>query len=559
MLTHLKINNVVLIEKLDLDFSKGLTIFSGETGAGKSILLDSLGLVLGARADTDLIRTGEQKLSVTANFEMKNKSSMFFKICAENEIEADEEIIIKRTLTVDGKSKIFLNDQPITLKLLKELGAYLVEIHGQFDNQGLLNSSTHIDVLDGFGGYEKELGEVQKAFVKYKELQKKLKMALESEEKARTQEETLNHFKNELETANVRVGEEKELSQKRTEMMHAEKLLESLNEAYNALSGQGLSAQIRHAMTSIDKVNRITENKYEGIAQALDSALVELDEATSEIESASEDISLSQNEINAVEERLFALKALARKHNCTIDDLPQVLEDICLKLKSIEQNSDDVIVFKKELIDAKNDYVSKALVVRQKREKTAAALEKKVEDELKFLKMGKAEFRVLIEHLNEDSFNEKGMDNICFEVKTNAGQAFGPLSKIASGGELARFMLALKVNLARQSGLETLIFDEVDSGIGGATAEAVGNRLYKLSQDVQVMAVTHSPQVAAFSTTHFKVSKETEAEKTTTSVQKLTDIQKKEEIARMLSGEKISDEARAAAEKLIKPEQKELF
>ncbi|MBR2299455.1 MAG: DNA repair protein RecN [Alphaproteobacteria bacterium] len=559
MLTHLKINDVVLIEKLDLDFSKGLTIFSGETGAGKSILLDSLGLVLGARADTDLIRTDEQKLSVTASFEMKNKASKFFKICAENELETDDEIIIKRTLTADGKSKIFLNDQPITLKLLKELGTCLVEIHGQFDNQGLLNAATHIDVLDAFGGYEKELFDVKKAFEKYKELQKKLKIALDSEEKARQEEDTLNHFKKELETANVHLGEEKELSQKRTEMMHAEKLLENFNEAYNALSGQGLSAQIRHAMSAIDKVNRITENKYQGIEEALDSALVQLDEATSEIESASEDISLSQNEINAVEERLFALKALARKHNCAIDDLPQVLEDICLKLKSIEQNSDDVIAFKKELIDAQNDYISKALIVRQKREKTAENLAQKVQDELKFLKMEKAEFRVLIENLNEDGFHEKGMDSVCFEVKTNAGQAFGPLSKIASGGELARFMLALKVNLAQKSGLETLIFDEVDSGIGGSAAEAVGNRLSKLSQDVQVMAVTHSPQVAAFSTTHFKVSKETKAEKTTTCVQKLTDIQKKEEIARMLSGEKISDEARAAAEKLIKPEQKELF
>jgi len=551
MLTRLQIENVVLIEKLVLDFSKGLTIFSGETGAGKSILLDSLGLVLGAKADTGLIRSDAEKLSVVASFELKDKTSMFYKICKENEIEIDDEIIIKRILTRDGRGKIFLNDQQITLKLLKELGSCLVEIHGQFDNQGLLNSSTHIDVLDSFGAYSKELANLKQSFAKYKDLQRKLKEAVEMSSQIALKEETLSHYKNELENMNVREGEEKELSIKRTEMMHAEKLLENLNEAYSALRGQGLALEIRHAMTSIERVNRITEGKYQNIADMLDSALVELDEATSEIERASEDISLNKNEIDAVEERLFALKALSRKHNCCIDDLPRVLEDISKELKAIEKNSDDIIAFKKELIDAKNEYVAKALIAHEKREKAAAVLEKKVQDELKFLKMGKAEFRVLITPLDEENFNEQGTDSVCFEVKTNTGQPFGPLSKIASGGELARFMLALKVNLAKQSGLETLIFDEVDSGIGGATAEAVGNRLYKLSEDVQVMAVTHSPQVASFSTTHFKVSKETKGEQTTTTVLCLSNLEKKEEIARMLSGEKISDEARAAADKLI--------
>jgi len=551
MLTRLQINNVVLIEKLELDFSKGLTIFSGETGAGKSILLDSLGFILGAKADTGLIRSGADKLCVTASFDLKDKASLFYRICAQNEIEADDEIIIKRSLGRDGKGKIFLNDQQITLKLLKELGNCLVEIHGQFDNQGLLNPATHIDVLDDYGAYSKELDDLKQTFAKYKDLQKKLKEAVELNNEISLKEETLKHYKNELENMNVREGEEKELTLKRTEMMHAEKLLENLNEAYNALHGEGLAQEIRHAMTAIDKVNRITENKYQNIAQALDSALIELDEATSEIESASEDISLNKNEIDSVEERLFALKALARKHNCSIDELPHVLENIVRELKTIEKNSDDIIAFKKELIDIKNEYVSKALKVRECRKQTADVLEKKVGDELKFLKMGKAEFTVRMISLDEENWNEKGMDSVCFEVKTNAGQPFGPLSKIASGGELARFMLALKVNLAKQSGLETLIFDEVDSGIGGATAEAVGDRLYKLASEVQVMAVTHAPQVASFSSTHFKVSKETKDNMTVTSVQKLSSKEKKEEIARMLSGEKISDEARAAAQKLM--------
>ena len=559
MLTRLLINNVVLIEKLELEFSKGLTIFSGETGAGKSILLDSLGLILGARAETGLIRHGAEKLCVVGTFELEDKKSPFFQICAENEIEVDDEIIIKRTLTTDAKSKIFLNDQPISLKLLKELGSFLVEIHGQFDNQGLLNPQTHIDVLDSFGGYDKKLLEVQELFKKFRDTQKKLKNAVSLYEKAQSDEETLSHYKTELENINVRQGEEAELNQKRTEMMHAEKLIENLNTAYQALHGQGLAQEIRHAMAAIEKVNRITEGKYQAIADALDSSLVELDEAVAQIESASEDISLNANDINSVEERLFALKALARKHNCTIDELPDTLEQIKKKLNDIQISGDEIIELKKEIAGVRKDYMQKALELHESREKAAQNLSLKVGGELSFLNMGKAEFKVNITKLDEEDWHEKGMDLVCFEAKTNAGQPFSALNKIASGGELARFMLALKVNLAQKSGLETLIFDEIDSGIGGATAEAVGDRLYKLSEKVQVMAVTHSPQVAAFSTTHFMVSKETKGEKTTTIVQKLTAQEKKEEIARMLSGETITDEARAAAEKLIKPEQKELF
>ena len=278
-----------------------------------------------------------------------------------------------------------------------------------------------------------------------------------------------------------------------------------------------------------------------------------------QIESASEDISLNANDINSVEERLFALKALARKHNCTIDELPDTLEQIKKKLNDIQISGEEIIELKKEIAGVRKDYMQKALELHESREKAAQNLSLKVGGELSFLNMGKAEFKVNITKLDEEDWHEKGMDLVCFEAKTNAGQPFSALNKIASGGELARFMLALKVNLAQKSGLETLIFDEIDSGIGGATAEAVGDRLYKLSEKVQVMAVTHSPQVAAFSTTHFMVSKETKGEKTTTIVQKLTAQEKKEEIARMLSGETITDEARAAAEKLIKPEQKELF
>jgi len=551
MLTGLFINNVVLIEKLQLDFSNGLTIFSGETGAGKSVLLDSLALISGARSDTSLIRPGHDSLCVSASFEIKNKKSPLFDVLKENGLTPSSEIIIRRILTADGKSKIFFNDEPVSLKLLKTLGSYLFEIHGQFDNQGLFNDKTHIDFLDSFGVYEKELEQTSQAHKKYKTLQKNLNDALAAAEKNAREEEILTHFAQELENMSIRVGEEKELTDKRTEMLNASKLLENLNTAYQALQGEGIASNIRHALSAIDKANRLTENKYQDILKILDSALVELDEAVGEIEAASENIRVNANDIGTVEERFLALKALARKHQCAIDDLPAVLENIKNKLASIQQTNNDIIYLKKELQTAKDTYYQNALRVHECRVQTAEALKNAVTAELSFLRMNKAEFRVQIEKLESENWHDKGIDNVYFEVKTNAGSPFGALSKIASGGELARFMLALKVNLASKTGIETLIFDEVDSGIGGGTAEAVGNRLYKLAQNVQVMAVTHSPQVASFGTTNFKVSKETIGNITTSKVQRLSETEKKEEIARMLSGEIISDEARAAADKLI--------
>lgn len=551
MLTGLVINNVVLIEKLELNFSKGLTIFSGETGAGKSVLLDSLALISGMRGDTGLIRTGADKLSVTASFIIQNKKSPLFEIFKENELEISNEIIIRRILSADGKSKIFFNDTPISLKLLKTIGVYLLEIHGQFDNQGLLDPSTHIDFLDAFGDYDDILEQTAKSYQTLKILQKKLSEAIAASEKNATEEELLTHYRAELESMHIKKGEEKELTDKRLEMMNASKLLENLNTAYQALNGQSFAANIRHALSAVDKANRLTENKYQNILKILDSALVEVDEASNEIAAAVENIELSANEIGTVEERFLALKALARKHACTIDDLPDILDDVSEKLKNIRQNNDNIIAFQKELASAQDAYFQNALKLHECRQNAAKVLSERVAGELSFLKMNKAEFRIQIEKLPQENWHAKGIDKVFFEAATNAGQPFGALSKIASGGELARFMLALKVHLASKAGIETLIFDEVDSGIGGSAAEAVGSRLYKLAQTVQVMAVTHSPQVASFGTANFKVSKQTVGNVTTSTVSLLSQAQKVDEIARMLSGEKISDEARAAADKLI--------
>lgn len=552
MLKALSIRNVVLIDKLDLDFSESLSVFSGETGAGKSILLDSLGLLLGSRADTGLIRSGAEKLSVSGVFELKDKNSPFFALCAENDIEIDDEIIIKRSLSRDGKSKIFVNDQPVTQRLLKELGLYLVEIHGQFDNQGLLNPATHLSVLDAFGGYQKELETLAGTYQEWKNLQRRLQKVEQEFLDASREEENLRHWADELEKAKICSGEEAELNRKRTELMHAEKLIENFNTAYAALQGRDIGALIQKAQSSLNKVNALTENKYADIADSLDTALIQLDEAVSRIEQASSEINLNAGEADAIEERLFALKALARKHQCSIDELPQMLEQIQQRLSAIDKGGADIADLQKAVAAARRNYLAAAEALSSMRRKTAHMLDKAVMQELPPLKMERAVFATNFAQLPESEWNSKGIDSLCFTVATNPNSPQGPLNKIASGGELARFMLALKVNLAQKSSVETLIFDEVDAGIGGATAQAVGERLKRLAGNVQVLVVTHSPQVAAFSTTHFKVSKATENNVTTTAVVKLSAADKKEEIARMLSGEQITDEARAAAEVLIR-------
>lgn len=551
MLKSLSVRNVVLIDKLDLDFSEGLSVFSGETGAGKSILLDSLGLVLGKRGETGLIRHGTDKLTVSAVFEINDKDNPFYKICAQNDIEVEDEIIVKRSLSTDGKSKIFLNDQPITQRLLKELGSYLVEIHGQFDNQGLLNPVNHLSVLDSFGGYEQELNCVSESYKKYKKLQKELIAAQDDYAKSVSDEQNLIHWIDELEKLNVKVGEADELSKKRVEVMNAEKIIENLNVAYSCLQGKDIASMLQKAQSALSRANHLTENKFSDIEEMLNTTLIEFNETVNLIEQKSSEITHNSDEAEAIEERLFALKSLARKHSCDIDDLPSILDDFRAKVNLINKGQEHILRLNKELCLAKQDYINKADIVRSLRRKAAQNLDSAVKSELPYLKMEKANFVTAIDNLPESSWSEKGMDDVSFKISTNANTDYGDLSKIASGGELSRFMLALKVNLAKKSSVETLIFDEIDAGIGGATAQAVGERLKKLSDMVQVLVVTHSPQVASFSKTHFMVSKSSQNDETTTSVCLLDENQKQEEIARMLSGDTITDEARAAAKALI--------
>ena len=551
MLKTLSIRNVVLIDSLDIDFSKGLIVLSGETGAGKSILLDSLGLLMGNKSETSLIRTGTDKLSVTGVFSI-SKNNKIYDIAKEYELDIDDDIIIKRIISKDGKNKILFNDQIITLKLLKEISQNLIEIHGQHDNQGLLNSNTHCDILDDYAKCNIEKNNTKISYETYKETKKQLKQKEQEIKKAKEDEENIKHWVNELEKVSPSKGEEETLKIRRSELMNSEKIIEKLNSAYSQLnSGGSVIDIISRAVNSISRANDLVNNKYKDIEQNLENAMYSINDAIEQIEASSSDITYNQNEIDNIETRLFTLRDLAKKHQTDIDSLPEKLEELKSLLQNIQNGEDCLQELKTKVAEFKNEYIEKATLLSNKRKKSAEELNKNIMKELPPLKMEKAKFQTSISQKEDSQWSANGWDNVCFEVSTNPNTPLGPLNKIASGGELSRFMLALKVNLAQQSSQETLIFDEIDAGIGGATAEAVGERLSKLAKNVQVLVVTHSPQVASFSNEHFKVEKNTIDNVTTTSLTKLTSNGKLEEIARMLAGEKITNEARAAAKVLL--------
>ena len=551
MLLSLSIRNVVLIDKLDLDFKSGLSVLTGETGAGKSILLDSLGLLLGNRAETGLIRQGEEKLSVTGTFSLPQNAE-FKSLLDEYDLEAENEIIIKRSLTQDGKGKIFFNDQPVSAKILKEIGRFLVEVHGQFDNQGLLNPANHLDILDSYGNYKETLQNVAQAYNALHQAQKERMNAENTIAQAKTDEENLRHWVDELRKMNVQENEEETLSQHRQELMNAEKIVESINYAYGALTqGADVQGALRQAQNAIDKVNILVNDKYKTLADMLEQAAIDVSESVNELEELASSISMNQNELESIEERLFALRGLARKHQTTINNLPRTLADFENKLSAIEYGEEGLQKLRRVEEEAKLNYIKQANDLSAKRQTTALMLDERVMAELKPLKMEKAKFITQIEKCEESEWSSKGFNNVIFTVSTNPNSPQGPLNKIASGGELARFMLALKVNLAQSSNIGTMVFDEVDAGVGGATAQAVGERLARLAKNVQVLVVTHSPQVAAKGNNHLKVEKHTVNNVTTTTVKELNDIERHEEVARMLAGEIITDEARAAAKVLI--------
>jgi DNA repair protein RecN (Recombination protein N) len=553
MLTSLNIKNIVLIESAEIDFSNGFTVLTGETGAGKSIILDSLSLCLGARANADLLRKGTLAGSAIACFDV-SKNLEVKAILEENSIEFEDELIIRRTLTDDGKTKAYLNDAPISAGLLKQLSSHLVEIHGQNDQSGLLDNKNHLKILDEYAEIDRSA--LQKFYQIWKEKQRNLNDLIAQAEKARAEKEYLEHSLQELDKEKIYDGEEDELVQKRSILQSKEKLSNTLESTLNQIAGENdLMAQIGAAQRILSRnkasFDESIQNRFSSIEDVLEKAATEVSEAHNQLEKIRGDFEISDISIDDLEDRLYRIRELCRKYSRPSSELVAYAEEIRTALKLIESNDSSVKQLEAEIKTAEEAYLKEAKKLSEKRKSSGETLNKNVEKELSFLKMSGCRFKVMIEEKLVENYSADGIDSIKFYISTNPAAPLGDIAKIASGGELSRIMLALKVCLSDVKSAETIIFDEIDTGIGGAVAEAVGDRLATLGKKYQVFAITHQPQVASKGDTHFKIIKKLTKISAETVVTKLVQDERREEIARMISGSEITNEARAAAEKLM--------
>ncbi|MGQ7829278.1 DNA repair protein RecN [Altererythrobacter sp. Z27] len=551
MLTRLSIRNIVLIEALDLDFGRGLGVLTGETGAGKSILLDALGLVLGDRADSALVRAGQDKASVAASFEFAALPSAIAEALdeADLEIEPGEPLIIRRQLKADGGSKAFVNDQPVGVALLREIAPALVELHGQHDDRGLVNPRGHRMLLDRYAGAEVDA--LAAAWREWRAAEERLAEARAEVEQAKEDQDLLLAHLAELTTLEPQAGEEARLAETRASMQKGEKLAGDLEELRHIWEGSDSPlAALRVAARRLDRIAPEHPLLSEALA-ALDRALVEAGEAEDRLAKAAEALIHDPAELEAAETRLFELRAIARKHRCEVDDLPGKMRDMRRALDAIEGGEAELDALEVAAREAGEAYRQRAEAVHAARLAAAKVLDKAVAAELAPLKLDAARFLTAIGRLPEERWGAHGIDSVEFLIATNPGADFAPLNKIASGGELSRFILALKVALAEQGGAATVIFDEIDRGVGGAVASAIGERLARLADSGQLLAVTHSPQVAARGRTHYLIAKSSEGTVTKTGVTLLDQAGRQEEIARMLSGAEVTPEARAQADRLL--------
>ncbi len=552
MLHSLSIRDVVLIGRLDLSFREGLCVLTGETGAGKSILLDALGLALGARAEARMVRAGAAQAVVSAEFEVPDGHPALAILAEQDLLGEDGIILLRRTLAADGRSRAFVNDRAVGVNLLKQVGDSLVEIHGQFESQKLMNPASHRALLDAFGGHEALLAEVTAACRGWRVAAEARRAAAEEMERARRDEDFLRHAAEEIAALAPKGGEEAELAARRTVMMHGEKLAQAMNEAMETLAeGRGVEVLLQHAARRLERVSAQAEGRLDPIIAALDRAASEAADAESALERVSADLDLDPRHLEQLEERLFALRGLARKHGVAVDALAGLQAELEDRLTALEGGSDTLQRMEREEVAARAAFADHCIRLFRARRQAAAELDKAVAGELKPLRLGGATFGTAVEQLEPAEWSETGGDSVSFRVATNPGAKPGPLHKIASGGELARFMLALKVVLARADPVPTIVFDEVDAGVGGAIAAAVGERLARLGRGLQVLVVTHSPQVAAVGTHHWRVAKVQRSGAAETVVSELSSEERREEIARMLAGARVTDEARAAADSLL--------
>ncbi|MEL7719606.1 DNA repair protein RecN [Citromicrobium bathyomarinum] len=551
MLTQLAVRNVVLIEALDLDFGRGLGVLTGETGAGKSILLDALGLVLGNRAETALVRSGAKQASVTASFEFAALPPALAETLEDAgvEIEPGEPLIIRRQVKADGGSKAFVNDQSASVGLLRNLAPILVELHGQHDDRGLVNPRGHRQLLDRFAGAD--TAKVARNWREWQRAAEALEEARAAIDAASAEQDLLLAHLAELTEIAPQAGEEARLAEQRAAMQKGERLAGDLEELRHIWEGsESPLSELRTAARRLDRIAGEHKLLAEALA-ALDRAILEGTEAEEKLEEAAEALVHDPAALDAAETRLFDLRALARKHRCEVDELPDKMREMRSQLDAIEGGEaqlDALRIAEREAFDA---YEGAAVRLRKARKAAAKTLDKAVAAELAPLKLDAARFQTDVQPLPQEKWGPTGMDAVEFLIATNPGADFAPLNKIASGGELSRFILALKVALAEQGGAATMIFDEIDRGVGGAVASAIGERLARLASDGQVLVVTHSPQVAARGRVHYQIAKTSSGTVTKTSVVLLDAGGRQEEIARMLSGAEITPEARAQADRLL--------
>jgi DNA repair protein RecN (Recombination protein N) len=547
VLRQLAIRNVVLVEQLELEFDVGLGVLTGETGAGKSILLDALGLALGARSDAGLIRTGEDGASVSAEIELAAGHPVHLLLSEQGiDVDQSEPLILRRSLKADGGSRAFVGAASVPAGILREIGSLAVEIHGQHDERGLLNSRGHRALLDAFGGLDVE--PVTLAWSDVTRIEGELAQARAELAAAERDRDYLAHSLSEIDALAPEAGEETRLAEERAAMQAGFKAGESLTGLDELLGGsEGALAQLRLAARKIERGAADHPLLAEALA-SLDRALIEASEAEDKIARAADALASDPARLESVEARLFDIRGLARKHRVEPDELAELADRIRAQLSEIEAGGERIGQLDSELAHARLRYLELAAQLSNLRRQAASQLDATVAGELHPLKLDAARFQT---SLTQAEPGPAGTDRIEFEVSTNPGAPFGPLTKIASGGELSRFILALKVALAEAGSAGTMIFDEIDRGVGGAVASAIGERLARLAKRSQVLVVTHSPQVAARATHHFRIEKTHGAEGTRTSVRRLDADERREEIARMLSGAAVTDEARAQAARLL--------
>ncbi len=553
MLSRLSIRDIVLINRLDIDFTEGLAVLTGETGAGKSILLDAFALALGGRGDQSLVRQGLEQGQVTAVFDVA-RDHPARALLAADDIPAEDELILRRVQLADGRTRAFVNDQPVSVQVLKQVGSALVEIHGQHDERALVDAATHRRLLDAFGGLEDEAAKIESLWDAQRRAQSAADGHRAEVERAKREGDWLRHAVAELNKLAPQAGEETALAERRTAMMQAEKVAEDLREAHDVIAGASSSVPaLSGVIRRLERRAAQAPGLVEPTVKALDTALTALDETRGHLEAALRTADFDPAELERIEERLFALRAAGRKYNVPVDELAALAHKYNADIALIDAGEDKLKALEVAAAQAEATYRAAAQALSQARCKAAAALDKAVNGELKPLKLERAKFSTQIDS-DPAAAGPNGIDRAEFWVQTNPGTRPGPLMKVASGGELARFLLALKVVLADRGSAPTLVFDEIDTGVGGAVADAIGMRLAKLARAVQVLAVTHAPQVAARADRHYLITKDAleKGKRVATRVTELALERRREEIARMLAGAEITNEARAAAERLIK-------